>query len=116
MLGNGYYVRPVELDCHFDSICESCTFFVTTIEFRPTLQAQRDHTASTGRGSPQPADLRQLIRRLPSPTATIGLGQHDPLPQRLEPDPQLQAQSCAAAYGGRRSPRRSRAVRAARSR
>ncbi|MBA2769797.1 MAG: tyrosine-type recombinase/integrase, partial [Sporichthyaceae bacterium] len=35
MLGNGYCARPVELDCHFESICESCTFFVTTIEFRP---------------------------------------------------------------------------------
>ncbi len=42
MLGNGYCARPVELDCHFESICESSTFFVTTIEFGPTLQAQRD--------------------------------------------------------------------------
>ena len=39
MLGNGYCARPVGLDCHFESICESCTFFQTTIEFRPTLQA-----------------------------------------------------------------------------
>ena len=42
MLGNGYCVRPVEMDCHFESICESCTFFATTIEFKPTLQLQRD--------------------------------------------------------------------------
>jgi len=35
MLGNGYCARPVEMDCHFESICESCTFFVTTIEFKP---------------------------------------------------------------------------------
>ncbi len=28
MLGNGYCARPVEMDCHFESICESCTFFV----------------------------------------------------------------------------------------
>jgi integrase len=48
MLGNGYCARPVELDCHFESICESCTFFVTTIEFRPTLQAQRDDAADKG--------------------------------------------------------------------
>jgi integrase len=48
MLGNGYCARPVELDCHFESICESCTFFVTTIEFRPTLQAQRDDAANKG--------------------------------------------------------------------
>jgi site-specific recombinase XerD len=48
MLGNGYCARPVELDCHFESICESCSFFVTTIEFRPTLQAQRDDAAHKG--------------------------------------------------------------------
>ena len=35
MLGNGYCARPVEMDCHFESICESCTYFVTTTEFRP---------------------------------------------------------------------------------
>ncbi|WP_425383336.1 Tyrosine recombinase XerC (plasmid) [Rhodococcus ruber] len=46
MLGNGYCARPVELDCHFESICESCAFFVTTIEFRPTLQRQRDDAAA----------------------------------------------------------------------
>ncbi len=48
MLGNGYCARPVELDCHFESICESCTFFVTTIEFKPTLQRQRDDAAAKG--------------------------------------------------------------------
>jgi site-specific recombinase XerD len=48
MLGNGYCARPVEMDCHFESICESCTFFVTTIEFRPTLQAQRDDAERKG--------------------------------------------------------------------
>ncbi|MEU1374963.1 hypothetical protein ABZ442_14995 [Streptomyces triculaminicus] len=36
------------MDCHFESICESCTFFVTTIEFRPTLERQRDDTAAKG--------------------------------------------------------------------
>ena len=45
MLGNGYCTRPVAMDCHFDSICESCSFFVTSIEFRPTLQRQRDDAA-----------------------------------------------------------------------
>ena len=48
MLGNGYCARPVELDCHFESICESCTFFVTTIEFKPTLRRQRDDAATKG--------------------------------------------------------------------
>ena len=49
MLGNGYCARPVGMDCHFESICESCTFFQTTIEFRPTLQMQRDDAATKGR-------------------------------------------------------------------
>jgi len=48
MLGNGYCARPVELDCHFESICEGCTFFVTTLEFRPTLQKQRDDAIAKG--------------------------------------------------------------------
>ena len=48
MLGNGYCARPVEMDCHFESICESCTFFVTTVEFRPTLQRQRDDAVDKG--------------------------------------------------------------------
>ncbi|BCQ06760.1 tyrosine recombinase XerC [Mycobacterium heckeshornense] len=48
MLGNGYCARPVEMDCHFESICESCSFFVTTLEFRPTLQRQRDDAANKG--------------------------------------------------------------------
>jgi site-specific recombinase XerD len=42
MPGNGYCTRPAELDCAFESICETCTFFQTSIEFRPTLQAQHD--------------------------------------------------------------------------
>ena len=48
MLGNGYCARPVELDCHFESICESCTFFVTTVEFKPTLRRQRDDAKAKG--------------------------------------------------------------------
>ena len=48
MLGNGYCARPVEMDCYFESICESCTFFVTTLDFRPTPQLQRDDAARKG--------------------------------------------------------------------
>ncbi|MGH9171412.1 MAG: tyrosine-type recombinase/integrase [Acidimicrobiales bacterium] len=48
MLGNGWCARPAELDCHFESICESCTFFVTTVEFRPTLERQRIDAAEKG--------------------------------------------------------------------
>jgi hypothetical protein len=42
MPGNGWCTRPPELDCAFESICETCTFFQSSIEFRPTLAAQRD--------------------------------------------------------------------------
>jgi integrase/recombinase XerD len=48
MLGNGYCARPVGLDCHFESICESCTYFQTTLEFRPTLERQRDDASNKG--------------------------------------------------------------------
>jgi hypothetical protein len=48
MLGNGYCARPVEMDCHFESICESCTFFVTTLEFKPTLTKQIDDARAKG--------------------------------------------------------------------
>ena len=52
LLGNGYCTRPPQLDCAFESICETCSFFQTSIEFRPTLQAQHDDAADkqqTGR-------------------------------------------------------------------
>ena len=48
MLGNGHCTRPPELDCAFESICETCTFFQTTIAFRPTLQAQHDDAHAKG--------------------------------------------------------------------
>lgn len=50
LLGNGYCTRPPEMDCAFESICETCTFFQTSIEFRPTLQRQRDHAANHHQG------------------------------------------------------------------
>ncbi len=37
-----------DLDCAFEAICETCTFFQTSIEFRPTLQAQRDDAGAKG--------------------------------------------------------------------
>jgi hypothetical protein len=61
MLGNGYCARPVEMDCHFESICESCTFFVTTLDFRPTLERQRRRRCKEGPGRPS-KDLRWAAR------------------------------------------------------
>ncbi len=48
LLGNGHCTRPAELDCAFEAICENCSFFQTTIEFRPTLQAQHDDATAKG--------------------------------------------------------------------
>ncbi|MEO8830416.1 tyrosine-type recombinase/integrase [Lapillicoccus sp.] len=63
LLGNGYCTRPPELDCAFENICETCTFFQTSIEFRPTLQAQHDD--STSKGQHHRADLfGQLLTKL----------------------------------------------------
>jgi site-specific recombinase XerD len=42
LLGNGWCTRPPQLDCAFESICETCSYFQTSIEFRPALQAQHD--------------------------------------------------------------------------
>ena len=43
LLGNGYCTRPVELDCAFEAVCESCVHFATGPEFAPVLLRQRDH-------------------------------------------------------------------------
>jgi hypothetical protein len=63
MLGNGYCARPVEIDCHFESICEACTYFVTTEEFRPTLEKQRDD-AATKRQVARQRIFEGLLKRL----------------------------------------------------
>jgi site-specific recombinase XerD len=68
MLGNGWCTRPADLDCAFETICEGCGFFQTTIEFKPTLQRQRDHAAEHD----QPAratTYQRLIDTLDSHTA-----------------------------------------------
>ena len=48
MLGNGWCARPVDLDCHFETVCETCTYFVTTVEFLPTIRRQRDDAETKG--------------------------------------------------------------------
>jgi hypothetical protein len=52
LLGNGYCTRPAELGCRYETICETCTFFATTIEFRDHLKAQHtdaEHHGDTDR-------------------------------------------------------------------
>jgi integrase len=52
LLGNGWCHRPTQLDCSFESICETCTHFTTDPTFQPVLLRQRDHATAhdqTGR-------------------------------------------------------------------
>jgi len=63
LLGNGYCGRPIELDCRYETICESCTFFFTTIEHRPTIQAQRDDADVKGQTGRRDV-YDNLLRRL----------------------------------------------------
>ncbi len=41
LLGNGRCVRPAQLDCSYQTICEGCGFFETGPEFLPILRRQR---------------------------------------------------------------------------
>ena len=43
MLANGWCNRPIATDCVYETICEGCGYYQTTIEFKPTLKAQADH-------------------------------------------------------------------------
>ena len=62
LLGNGWCTRPPQLDCAFESICETCTYFQTSIEFRPALAAQHDHAAAHGQNARQELFARLLTQ------------------------------------------------------
>jgi site-specific recombinase XerD len=64
MLGNGLCTRPVELDCRMESACETCSYFQTTIEFKPTLIRQRDHARQHGQ-TDRAALFDTILDRLP---------------------------------------------------
>ena len=59
MLGNGWCNRPTQLDCQFESICETCAYYDTDPTFEPVLQAQRDHAAQ--RDQHHRVDLFQML-------------------------------------------------------
>jgi hypothetical protein len=59
MLANGWCTRPAELDCRFETLCEGCGFFATTVEFKPTLTRQRDH--ATANNQPSRARIYQHL-------------------------------------------------------
>ena len=69
LLGNGYCTRPPQLDCAFESICETCSYFQTSIEFRPTLQAQHDHAAAHGQDGRKQL-FAQLLARVDTTQAS----------------------------------------------
>ena len=43
MLGNGWCDRPADMDCHYETICETCTYYTTDTTHTPVLIRQRDH-------------------------------------------------------------------------
>jgi site-specific recombinase XerD len=59
MLGNGWCNRPAQLDCQFESICETCAYYTTDPTFDPMLQAQHDHAAE--RDQHHRVDLYQML-------------------------------------------------------
>lgn len=59
MLANGYCNRPAQLDCQFESICETCVHYTTDATFNPVLGAQRDHAAE--RDQHARVDLFQML-------------------------------------------------------
>jgi integrase len=59
MLGNGWCNRPTQIDCQFESICETCAFYDTDQSFEPVLKAQRDHAAD--RDQHHRVDLFQML-------------------------------------------------------
>jgi len=43
MLGNGWCQRPAAMDCHHETICETCTYYATDEACISVLIQQRDH-------------------------------------------------------------------------
>ncbi len=44
MLANGWCERPADMDCHYETICETCTYYSTDDTHIPVLIRQRDHS------------------------------------------------------------------------
>ncbi len=68
MLANGWCNRPIDTDCVYETICEGCGYYETTIEFLPTLRAQADH-ASRNHQTERAATYNQLADGLQQHTA-----------------------------------------------
>jgi integrase len=63
LLGNGYCARPEGVPCEYETICESCPCFSTTVEFLPVLQKQKQDAEE--KGQTQRVDVfARLIRSM----------------------------------------------------
>lgn len=63
LLGNGHCSRPRDLECRYETMCETCSFFVPTIAFRDQLQAQHQDAVHHGDQQRQQA-YQKLLNRL----------------------------------------------------
>ena len=69
MLGNGWCQRPAQMDCHYETICETCTYYATDQTHIPVLIRQRDHAQN--HHQPGRAKLyQQLIDNTPKKAET----------------------------------------------
>lgn len=48
LLGNGYCTRPEGVTCEYETICESCPCFSTTVNFLPVLNKQKQDAEEKG--------------------------------------------------------------------
>lgn len=63
MLGNGYCTRPEGVQCEYETICESCPCFSTTVEFLPVLYKQRQDAEDKGQ-TQRTRIFNQVIQRV----------------------------------------------------
>jgi len=65
LLGNGYCTRPDGVPCEYEAICESCSCFVTTQDFLPTLYSQKQDADEKGH-TERAHIINQLIQKVES--------------------------------------------------
>ncbi len=63
LLGNGYCTRPEGVPCDYESICESCSCFVTTRDFLPALYSQKKDADEKGH-TERARIINQLIQKV----------------------------------------------------
>jgi integrase len=70
MLGNGYCTRPDGVPCEYETICESCTCFSTTVDFLPILQRQKQDAED--KGQTQRLEVFSKLIKSMEQTPTVG--------------------------------------------